>query len=301
MSFLGRFSRRSKDGDGRLRVLALGSCRVHDPLIAVQGTGEIDYLNRRIKSRVPIFVHDVHEMFQLLGLLAGTASMPAAIAPFAFDAWRAGKPMPRLIGDAERLVIEVCTDKHYAAMGHALNVNEIHRQLVAPAGEAGEAWWSDAHRGQAAPADVIEKVEATLSRSHRLTETHRRVLREITLVTLSSAAIAEGMARLRSLVTCPILVVPHVAVRLADGSLLGERMEHIDKTIEAARQSGLAVMDPRRFVERDGQQLALAERGTDFHHYAADYLPVVGREIVRALREQGAHGESLGGGGSGTQ
>ena len=31
----------------------------------------------------------------------------------------------------------MCTDKHYAAMGHALNVNEIHHQLVAPAGEAG--------------------------------------------------------------------------------------------------------------------------------------------------------------------
>ncbi len=285
MSFLGRFLQNSKGSDGRLRVLALGSCRVHDPLIAVQGPGEIDYLNRRIKSRAPIYVHDVHEMIQLLGLLAGTVSMPAAIAPFAFNVWRAGKPMPRLIGDAERLVIEVCTDKHYAAMGHALNINEIHRQLVAPAGEAGEAWWYDAHRGQPAPLGVVEKVEATLSQSRQLTETHRRVLREITLVTLSSEAIAEGMTRLRSMVACPILVVPHVAVRLADGSLLGERIEHIDKTIEAARLAGLVVLDPRRFVERDGQQRALAEQGTDFHHYAADYLPVVGREIVRALRE----------------
>jgi hypothetical protein len=159
----------------------------------------------------------------------------------------------------------------------------------------------DAHRGQPAPLEIIERVEAALSRSRQLTETHRRILREITLVTLSSAAIAEGMTRLRSLVACPILVVPHVAVRLADGSLLGERIEHIDKTIEAARQVGLAVLDPRRFVERDGQQRALAERGTDFHHYATDYLPVVGREIVCALREQGAHGESLGGGGRGTQ
>ena len=261
---------------------------MHDPLIAAHGLGEVDYLNRHVRSRTPIYLHDVHEMIQFLGLLAGTVSMPAGIAPFAYRDWRTGRPMRSVIGDAERLVIEVCTDKHYAAMGHALNVNEIHRQLVEPTGEAGEAWWNDVHRGQPAPGDVIEGVEAALRRSRKLTETHRRMLREIALVTLSSTAIAEGMARLRSLVACPILVVPHVAVRLADGSLLAERIEHIDKTIEAARRTGLAVLDPRHFVERDGQHRALDKGGTDFHHYAADYLPIAAREIVRSLREQGA-------------
>ena len=290
MNLLSRFSRRSRRGDGRLRVFALGSCRVHDPLIAVRS--EVDYLNRRVSPRTPIYLHDVHEMIQFLGLLAGTIAMPAEVAPLAFSDWRPKRPASGVFGDAQRLVIEVCTDKHYAAMGYTLNINEIHRQIVGPAGEAGAAWWYDAHRGQSAPEHVIAEVEAALGRSRRLTETHRRVLREIELVTLSSAAIAEGMARLDGMVACPILVVPHVAVRLADGSLLAERIEHIDKTIEAARLSGLAVLDPRRFVERDGQQRALAEGGTDFHHYAADYLPIAGREIVRSLREQGDRSSS---------
>ena len=92
---------------------------------------------------------------------------------------------------------------------------------------------------------------------------------------------------LRSLVICPILVVPHVAVRLAGGSLLVERTNHVDKTIEAARRTGYAVLDPRSSVERDGQQRALADGGSDFHHYANGYLPIAGREIVRSLREQG--------------
>ena len=77
--------------------------------------------------------------------------------------------------------------------------------------------------------------------------------------------------------------MPHVAVRLADGNYLAERMAHIDKTIDAARQAGLAVLDPRSFVERDGQGLALDAKGADFHHYASDYLPIAGAEIVRAL------------------
>jgi hypothetical protein len=32
-------------------------------------------------------------------------------------------------------------------MGWSLNVNEIHRQLVEPAGDAGRLWWNDVHRG----------------------------------------------------------------------------------------------------------------------------------------------------------
>ena len=63
-------------------------------------------------------------------------------------------------------------------------------------------------------------------------------------------------------------------------------------------------IEPARVEKRRRQRLAFereAERGTDFHHDVADYLPVVGHEIVRALLEQGAHGESLGGGGRGIQ
>lgn len=284
MGLLDRFlSRRSAS---RLRVLALGSCRVIDPLRAVRKLGLADCLNRRIRSRTPVYLHDINEMIQFLRLVSGALSMPDGVAPMAFRDWRA-KPMPALLDDAERLVIEVCTDKHYQAMGWTLNVNEIHRQLVEPAGNAGQLWWSDVHRGDRPPREVVEGAEAALGRAGKLTEVHRLMLREIAYVSLSAAVIAEGMATLRGLVRCPVLVVPHVAVRLADGGQLAERIEHIDKTIEAARLAGLAVLDPRSFVERDGQQRALDKEGTDFHHYADDYLPVVGREIVRSLRQPG--------------
>lgn len=263
-----------------------------DPLLAVRKLGLADCLNRRIRSRTPVYLHDVNEMIQFLRLVAGDLSMPDDVAPMAFRDWRV-KLMPSLLDDADRLVIEVCTDKHYRAMGWSLNINEIHRQLVEPAGDCGRLWWSDVHRGDQPPREVVEGAEAALRRAGRLTDVHRRLLREIGFEALSVAAIAEGMTTLCNLVRCPVLVVPHVAVRLADGSLLAERIEHIDKTIEAARLAGLAILDPRSFVERDGQQRALGNGGTDFHHYADDYLPVVGREIVRSLRQPGVGRISL--------
>jgi len=264
-------------------VLALGSCRIHDPLMAV-GRRRVDYLNRRFKSRDPIYLHDIHEMIQFVRLARGELSMPAEISLFAFQGGlRVGRRMPAVLGDAERVVIEVCTDKHYEGAGYVLNVNEIHRQLVETTGAAGAAWWAEIDRRVRPAPELVHGVEMALSAQRKLSEAHRLMLREIAFSPLSASDIAHGLSTLRALLDRPLLVVPHVAVRHADGSYLAERLAHIEKTIEAARQAGLPVLDPRSFVERDGQGLALDAKGTDFHHYATDYLPIAGAEIVRAL------------------
>ena len=264
-------------------VLALGSCRVHDPLMAVDRR-RVRYLNRLVRSRAPIYLHDVPEMIQFVRLARGELAMPTEIGRFAFHGGlRVDKRMSAVLGDAERVVIEVCTDKHYAAAGYVLNVNEIHRQLVETTGPAGTAWWEEIDRGVRPAPALVQGVEAALTAQRKLSDAHRLMLREIAFSQLSSSDIAQGMSTLRALLARPILVVPHVAVRLRDGHYLAERLAHIDKTVDAARQAGLPVLDPRSFVERDGQGLALDAKGTDFHHYASDYLPIAGAEIVRAL------------------
>src|SRR6266404_875542 len=221
-----------------MRVLALGSCRIHDPLMVSHRLGQVEYLNRRFKSREPIYLQDIHEMIQFFRLAMGEIPMPAEIGPFAFyKGLRFDKRMPRVLRDAERVVIEVCTDKHYHAMGYAM------------------------------PSARTRPIGSLSKRRARL----------------SSTDIAEGMSTLQALLDRPVLVMPHVAVRLTDGGMLVERIAHIEKTAEAARQAGLPVLDPRSFVERDGQQRALDKGGTDIHHYAKDYLPIAGREIAKAL------------------
>ncbi len=283
MNLFRRLLRKSTGAPPPLRTLALGSCRVHDPLSAMHALDQIYYLNSDIESSSSSYLHDVHEMIQFLQLLKGMISMPAVIVPFAFRNWRPAAQVAT-IGRAERLVTEVCTDKHYEAMGYTLNINEIHRQLVEPAGEPGHLWWNDAHQGDSAPADVILSVEAELMRRGRLTKAHSQILHEITLVTLTTTAMTEALGKLRSLIPCPILVMPHIAVHREDGTSLAERKVHIGKTIEAAHHCGLRVLDPELFIARDKQECVLADGGRDLHHYAADYLPTVGFEIVQALR-----------------
>jgi len=133
----------------------------------------------------------------------------------------------------------------------------------------------------------VQHVEAALRGRRTLTKTHRLMLREMSFAHLSPSEIARGMAELRALVDRPILVMPHVAVRLADGAMLGERLGHIEKVLTAARKAGLPTLDPRAFVERDGQERAMDNGGADSHHYAKHYLPTVGSEIVQALELRG--------------
>ena len=238
----------------RMRLLALGSCRVHDPLMASHREGRVDYLNRRFKTRHPIYLHEIHEMTQFVQLAREETAMPPGIGSFAFDkGLRLDERMPALIDQANGLVIEVCTDKHYEAIGFTLNVNEVHRQLVEGTGAAGAAWWAEIDRGDRPSDDLVQRVEATLRARRTLTETHRLMLREISFAQLSPSDIARGMEHLRALIRRPILVLPHVAVRLADGAMLGERLGHIEKILAAARDAGLPTLDPRAFVERDGQ------------------------------------------------
>lgn len=272
-------------GEGALRVLVLGSCRVHDPLIAAHRLGQVEYLNRRLKSRAPMYLQDINEMIQFVRLASAEIPLPPEIAPFAFRSWRFDRQMPVVLRAAQRIVIEVCTDKYYHAMGYALSTNEIHRQLVAPAGAAGALWWTEVNSNNGPRHDAIAGVETALRQSGVLTDAHRLMLREIALTRLSSEAIADGMVRLLALTVAPVLVMPHVAVRLADGTFLAERTDHIEKTLAAARRLGLLVLDPHSFVERDGQQRALDKGGTDVHHYAKDYLPIAGHEIARSLRD----------------
>jgi hypothetical protein len=215
--------------------------------------------------------------------------MPDAIRPFAYErGLYVDRGMTGALERAERVVVELCTDKHYEAAGWTLNANELHRHLVANAGAAGQEWWNLIDHGERPSEQLALNVEAELKARWRTRwqfgDGHRLILRELTFRYESAMEMADGLARLASLIGAPILVVSHVAVRLPDGNYLAERLQHVRKAIEAARTVGLPWLDPRTFVMRDGQSRALADGGVDYNHYAPDYMPVVGREIVRALR-----------------
>jgi hypothetical protein len=276
-----------------VRVLALGSCRVHEPLTAAADAGEIEYLNRDFRRNRPVYVHDIHEAIQFVRLARREIAMPGEIRPFAYErGLHVDRGMTGALERVQRVVVELCTDKHYEAAGWTLNVNELHRQLVENAGPAGQEWWDTIDRRERPSEALVLNVEAELKARWRTRwrfgKGHRLMLRELTFRYESASEIADGLIRLASLVAAPILVVSHVAVRLPDGNYLAERLQHVGKVIEAARAVGLPSLDPRAFVVRDGQSRVLAERGQDYHHYAPDYVPIVGREIVRALRSSAA-------------
>lgn len=273
-----------------MRVLALGSCRIHRPLQAAQLEGAVEYLNRRFWSFTNLYLHDIHEAIQFVRLARGESAMPAEIRPFAFERW-ARLDLRRLaaLEQAECVVVEICTDKHYEVAGFTLNLNRIKDELVTHSGAAGLDWWGAIGRGKRPPEALVERVESALRvgwrTRWRFGEGHRRVLRELVYRRLSAEEIAEGIARLETMLPPPFLVVPHVAVRQRDGGPLAERQWRIEKIVEAASLRNLPLFDPGAVVAREGQSRAFANGGLNFNHYASGFFPVMGRAIVGALRQ----------------
>ena len=68
-----------------MRVLALGSCRVHEPLTAAAEAGEIEYLNRHFRRNHPVYMHDIHEAIQFVRLARQEIAMPDEMRPFAYE------------------------------------------------------------------------------------------------------------------------------------------------------------------------------------------------------------------------
>lgn len=272
-----------------LRVLALGSCRVHKPLLSAHRLGDIRYLNRPFTLWRRVYIHDVHAALQFVRLACGELAMPGELRPFACDGGlRPHASMGRAVALADAIVIESCTDKHYSVGDWTIDLNELTARIVKPAGSAGREWRRTIERRQRPSEALVREVEAALQAHWRtgwqFNDGHRRLLRDLAFRYLPQEEIAEGLLRLQQRLGRPLLVVSHVAVSLPDGRYLAERLRHVEKTLAAARLAGLPCLDPRDFVQRDGQVRALDHRGTDYNHYAGAYMPIVARELVAALR-----------------
>lgn len=237
-------------------------------------------------------MHDIYEAIQFVRLIRGEVAMPKAIKRFAYEGGLCvDGGMNRALERADYVVLEICTDKHYQVGDWTLNVNELHRRLVKAGAVAAQEWWDATDRGMSRTEAQVLRIEAELRaqwwRRWQFDDGYRQVLRQLAFRYLPAAEMAQGLTRLIGLVSGRILVVPHVAVQLPDGRYLAERLQHVEKTIEAAGNVGLPYLDPRKFVLRDGQSCALNGGGRDYHHYAPRYVPVVGQELVRAMRAVG--------------
>ena len=119
-------------------VLALGSCRVHDPLMAVDRR-RVRYLNRLFRSRAPIYLHDVHEMIQFVRLARGELAMPTEIGRFAFPGGlRVDKRMSAVLGDANDAVDRAEADRAVTTLAELFTPARWRGAVPATASGSGE-------------------------------------------------------------------------------------------------------------------------------------------------------------------
>lgn len=272
-----------------MQILTLGSCRVHDPVVATARRGEIEDVNRLFGPGDRIYVHAPNEIMQFCRIITGEVSLSPDMAKYVYQ--QSSSPLSPALRPhydrAEAVVVEICTNKEFSAGGVAMNINEISRQTINVGGPATRAWWNEVARGQCTDAGMIAAAIDELKRAGReVGAADEFVLRELKCQRLAPEEMKRKVAEVVELIGRPMLLVPHIRVRTVTGEWFEGRNVHVTMLLDIARSLNLPVLDPHTFVERNGQAVVLADEGRDFNHYAKSYIETVGeaiREAVMAL------------------
>jgi hypothetical protein len=268
-----------------IRVLTLGSCRVHGPVFEAGTSVVAAYPDLALATTH--YFHTVGANLQFLQILAGTASVPQAAYPWIFLDGRFQPPtvpepkgLRGFLDGIDAVLVEVCADDEINAYGVQLHRQEIVRSFVELGGAAAAAWWASLNRGDdpeplfgAALAEVVASDRAPALESLLF-------LRNARLTRTSRADIARALTDLAAFVGRRIGVVTHIDAIGSDGGPIARRRQVIETVVAAAGDAGVPVFQPGIFITTYGQPSVLENGGTDAAHYNPSFLPTAGRALV---------------------
>ncbi len=268
-----------------IRLMTLGSCRVHGPVFATGVHGEAAYPDLALATTH--YFHTVRTHLQFLAILSGTSTVDVAAYPWIFLEGR--YQLPRLphpgglkgfLDGVDAILVEVCADDEITADGVYLHGQEIVRSFVDLGGPAARAWWTSLTRGDdpeplfgAAVAEVVVSDRAPPAASLAM-------LRRARLTRTSRADIARALIDFVAFAGRPVGVVTHVDAVGSDGRLIARRRQVIETVVAAAADASVPVFQPGRFIESFGQAAVFEKDGADTAHYRPAFLPDAGQALV---------------------
>jgi hypothetical protein len=186
-----------------------------------------------------------------------------------------------MVKAADVWFVEICSDKEYHVGDVLLHDNEIARQCREPQGVAHDEWTLALERGQDIPASAVEIKAEWIAKRRALTPEDWAVLTEIRCRRLTPERLRLDIAALAQALHCPLVVVPHISFRTADGEVLASRERFIGMVREASRDIGVPVFSHGELLQEYGQNRLFAEGGKDPYHFDPSLNLAVGRRLLR--------------------
>ncbi|MGI9169886.1 MAG: hypothetical protein ACR2FH_06880 [Caulobacteraceae bacterium] len=272
----------SRDG-GDVRAVALGSCRIRNPISVLRDRGQL-----RIRAEGPTPTHTAAEALQSLDVAMGRRSLPDPLHPFVFET-DPGASTERLGRELRQgidvFVLEISDDKQFSHGEFRLNQNFVSRKLVQAHRGALLDWYREVCRGRP---DEETSVQTALGKLRDAgfapDEAMADLLRGIRLDRDDGAAIAETLVALRRSVGGRWVVVGPFTTPGDEGDIMRRRRAFNLALEEAATAHGAVFYDPSRLIAEHGKATALAGGGVDIYEYEESFYPTVGETLVALVR-----------------
>lgn len=258
-------------------ITVIGSCRVHDPIRAMERDGRATMNQQNIFG----YVHNGREVLQQLDIISGRLEVPSRLRPFlnirAKWNWQPAAPDTAIgyrFARTDAFVVEISSIRLLRFKAVHLQINRT-RELLASNPRLESDWWHKlVHRGQNDVAAYEEARDATAPK------THVEVATAAFCTEQTVDEVYEDIVRIDELLPAPVLFVSHFNTT-ATGETVRQRQAIVDAMHEAGARNGIAWYDPTRLVLRTGPEKAIK----DAAHYREDFVPRLGEELVKEIGE----------------
>lgn len=273
-----------------LRAVAIGSCRLSNPIAVLAQRGDLSLSVIGLEA-----THTALETLQALDFVTGAVDLPDRLSPYIFDLEQTPPrdDLARALRDGvDGFVAEISDDRYFSYRDICLQQNFLSRNLVRPYGSALLGWFRRVCSG--APVDeacVQTALEALSAGGHRHDEDMADLLRNVRYQSQTEQEIADNLHAMTSRFPGRWVIVGAFDVPGHDGVIMRHRRDLNKKLASAAKRCGAIFYDPSRLVTEYGASTALDGGGADIYEYAADFYPTVGQTMVSLLRT----GRALGG------
>ena len=254
----------------RPAVVAIGSCRVYEPLRAARDAGHIESLGILFPH-----IHNPLEIIQALKILAGAPLPPEEIWPLTNVSAGIEKIRARAFGVAapsDVMVVELSSIRLIEFAGWQLQINTFRERLAAEG--VSLKWIKDLYSD---PSQAEHARELILQAN--LSQVVRTVVEGATFSEMTAADVLASLDAIVTLANRPVMFVGHCSVDQND-SVIGQRKLINDVTKEyTVNKDNTEFFDPTRLVQHFGFDTVMQDLG----HYRSNFYPRVGMDMADAI------------------
>ena len=267
-----------------MRLLVLGSCRVHLPFQALGRRGRAWYQFAYFGGEPP-YTHTPAEHLQLLRILSGELVLPEALRPYVYlnPEWQTPRGFDDMMRATDAIVVELSSSNEYFAGPYALNFSRTSRMLISSAGLRSHPLMQAIAAGTPVPPQVTADALAIMqAKGIAIGDAERWLVSALWSRRIGPLDFRRFFWELRERYRKPVIAVGFAIPNESDAGQ-AERRRQLRADLRAARVEGVHFYDPTVLLEEIPQAELFARAGTDTAHYALNRLDHVGERLLQVV------------------